>query len=414
MTEHPTTSRSHAALYLASGGLSLVGNGFASVVLPLLVLGISGRPLDAGVVALASGAAMVLVGIPTGPLADRYNRRTMSAISDCLSGLSMVGLATALALGADQLHWFILFAVLGAVGDMPGLTAREAMLPGIVRSGGMEASALVGIRQSIAALSVVIGPSLAGILTSIVQPPYLLLLPGGTSLLAAALTLRLPASIFGTHSDGTPDNYVGQIRDGFRAIYQGSPAIGSVVLVTVASVVLAGVLQGILFPLYFLSIGRPEGSGFALAGLGLGLLVGGAGYAVFAKRATVRRWVLGGLVANVASLALLLGVTGYHATILGAFIVGACSAPLGGALSVVGLNVIPEQLRGRVMSIQNTLGIAVTPIAVFLTSLAATVTDPRLAAGLLFAVWSLVAGIALLRPKVIAAMEEPTESSPSG
>ncbi|EST38549.1 hypothetical protein N566_06875 [Streptomycetaceae bacterium MP113-05] len=47
------------------------------IVLPLLVLGITGSPSQAGIVGFVDAAAMLLAGLPAGAVADRYDRRTV-------------------------------------------------------------------------------------------------------------------------------------------------------------------------------------------------------------------------------------------------------------------------------------------------------------------------------------------------
>ncbi|MDN6198770.1 hypothetical protein [Corynebacterium flavescens] len=72
--------------------LSLLGNGVASVLFPLLVLAKTGDILAAGVIASATAAVSALVGVLAGVVIDRVNRRTVSIVSDILSAASIAAL----------------------------------------------------------------------------------------------------------------------------------------------------------------------------------------------------------------------------------------------------------------------------------------------------------------------------------
>ncbi|MGX1738720.1 MFS transporter [Corynebacterium flavescens] len=130
--------------------LSLLGNGVASVLFPLLVLAKTGDILAAGVIASATAAVSAVVGVLAGVVIDRVNRRTVSIVSDILSAASIAALPLVDHLWGLNLTWFIVLGIIGAFGDIPGMTARETMLPRLVELGdGAKAGRLdrlVGIR----------------------------------------------------------------------------------------------------------------------------------------------------------------------------------------------------------------------------------------------------------------------------
>src|SRR5690348_9054757 len=115
--------------YLASYLLSLLGNSIAGVALPLIVLQVTGSVLGAGTVAAATAIPAVLAGLLMGVVIDRINRRTSSVVTDLISGASIAALPLIDVVSGLNLGWFILFGVLGSLGDVPGMTAREALLP---------------------------------------------------------------------------------------------------------------------------------------------------------------------------------------------------------------------------------------------------------------------------------------------
>jgi MFS family permease len=148
-------------VYLTSYAFSSLGNSVAAVVLPLVVLTTTGSALDAGIVAAATAGPAVLAGLLMGGLIDRFDRRTMSIVTDLISAaaiaaLPIVDLVTGLSLG-----WFVLFGILSSFGDVPGLTARETLVPGVQRRSGLSFERIVGLREGVSAVTMMVGPAVA-------------------------------------------------------------------------------------------------------------------------------------------------------------------------------------------------------------------------------------------------------------
>ena len=116
----------------------------------LLTTGSAG---DAGLVAIAAAVPAAFAGLLMGSLVDRINRRTAAVLSDVISALALALLPIIDATVGLSLGWFIAIAVLNSFGDVPGITAREAMLPAIARAARMDASRLIGLRESLGGVS---------------------------------------------------------------------------------------------------------------------------------------------------------------------------------------------------------------------------------------------------------------------
>jgi MFS family permease len=182
-------------LYLASYALSLLGNSIAAVVFPLIVLQMTGSLLSTGVLVASTALPAFLAGLFAGVVIDRVNRRTSSVVSDLISAASIAALPIVDLIAGLNLGWFVLFGIIGAFGDVPGMTAREAMLPAIVRHSGLPAERLIGIRESISALVIIVGPAAAGTLMVLFEGSTVLWITAATSLAAALLTLLIPRRV---------------------------------------------------------------------------------------------------------------------------------------------------------------------------------------------------------------------------
>lgn len=78
-----------SARFLVSNALSLLGNSIASVALPLILLATTGDALAAGTLALICAVPQMIIGIVGGAALDRFNRRTISIVSDIVSATSV-------------------------------------------------------------------------------------------------------------------------------------------------------------------------------------------------------------------------------------------------------------------------------------------------------------------------------------
>ena len=117
--------------YLISDGLSLIGNAIAGVVLPLVLLARTGDVMAAGSLALICAVPQFVCGVLGGALLDRMNRRTVCIASDLISALSCMMLPVIDEIWGLSFGWFVLCGLLGAVGDVPGMSARDALLPAV-------------------------------------------------------------------------------------------------------------------------------------------------------------------------------------------------------------------------------------------------------------------------------------------
>lgn len=123
-------------MLLWSGQLvSWVGTEVSGIVLPLVVLALTGSPAVAGRVAAIRGLVYVCWAIPAGALIDRWDRRTVMVIANLGSGLAMGSIALAMAghyLSLKQLSIasaiegsFFVFANLGRFASLPNVVPRE-------------------------------------------------------------------------------------------------------------------------------------------------------------------------------------------------------------------------------------------------------------------------------------------------
>lgn len=387
-----------AVAYLSSHFLSILGNGILAVALPLIVLQTTGSPLSMGAVSTATAVPALLVGLCAGVVIDRVNRRTCSALSDVVSAGAVAAIPVVDLLYGLNMSWLIALAIIGSFGDVPGMTARQVMVPAVARHTGVSLERLVGLRQSMTSMALVIGPAVAGTLISFFDDSTVLFATAATSATAALITMTMPHRLGRVEdSDGHRDSLFAQLAAGVGVLRRSRFLTGTVTL-TVGLTVALGGLQGMVLPLYFTVIARPDLLGFVLTALALGMLAGTSTFAAVGAKVPRRIWMTTALIGTTAGFLLMATLAAPAVVFAGAALLGVCNALLGAVLGVLQAERIPDAVRGRVLSVQNACLQIAAPAGIGLSGVVAEFATPVAAGLTVFAVWlAIVVVLALAR-----------------
>lgn len=389
-----------ALAYLGAHLLSLLGNGLAAVALPLIVLAATGSPASVGVVSVATAGPALVIGLAAGIVIDRIHRRTSSILADVVSALAVAAIPVVDLLTGLTLGWLIVLAVVGAFGDVPGLTARQVLVPAVARHTGVPLERLVGLRQAMSSIALVVGPAAAGTLFTVFDGSTVLFVTAATSAAAALLTLVLPHDLGRVGAAPARTSVVAELAAGAAVLRRSRFLSGTVGLVLGLAVVLGG-LQGLVLPVWFTALGRPDLLGLVLTALAGGMLVGTTAFATAGVRGSRGRWTAGALVGTTAGLLAIASLASPVVVLAGAVLLGLANATLGAILGVLQAERIPDATHGRVLGLQNALLQVAAPAGIGLAGVVAEVGSP-VAAGLsVVGVWVavvlVVAGSGALR-----------------
>jgi MFS family permease len=378
-----------ALAYLGAHLFSLLGNGLAAVALPLIVLQATGSPASVGIVSLATAGPALVVGLAAGVVIDRVNRRTSSILADVVSALAVAAIPVVDLLTGLTLGWLVALAIVGAFGDVPGLTARQVLVPAVARHTGVPLERLVGLRQAMTSIALVIGPAAAGTLLTVFDGSTVLLVTAATSAAAALLTLVLPHRLGEIREAPVRAAVLAELAAGARVLRRSRFLSGTVGLTLGLAVVLGG-LQGLVLPVWFTALGRPDLLGLVLTALALGMLVGTAVFATAGVRGSRGWWTAGALVGTTAGFLLIASLASPVVVLAGAAVLGLSNATLGAVLGVLQAERIPDATHGRVLSLQNALLQVAAPAGIGLAGVVAETGSP-VAAGLsVVGVWIVV------------------------
>ncbi|WP_276652765.1 MFS transporter [Corynebacterium vitaeruminis] len=377
---------STAWIYLASAALSMFGNAVAGIVWPWLVLERTGSPQAASIVAASISVPSLLFAYFGGNLIDSVGRKPMSIVSDIISGLSVIGLIVVDSTTDLTLGWFIAIGIIGAVGDIPGMSARAALVGDVAVASGKDVPFLSGLNQGLGGISFLLGPAVAGFLMSALPIQNVLWITAGCSLGAAGLTalLRLGAPVAADEAEEA--DFAGW--RGWRAAL-GFPVVRMLAVNTLLAMALVTPYLSVLLPARFQASGQPHLLGVSMSAYAVGMLLAGLVATKLASRERLT-WALG-MSLYIAGF----GLMGFlHLPWL--VIAGMAVSGLGGGVlnplqMVVVTESVPEQIRGRTFSIFMAISQVAGPIGLAVTSVVLGFTTIYAIAAALAALWAVFA-----------------------
>ena len=398
------TSRASLPLFVAAEAFSLFGNSAIAIVLPWLVLTRTGDPAVTGLVAAVAALPAILAAVVGGWLIDKVGQRRMSVLADFGSAVSVAGLAVVDRVFGLDLGWFIALGILGALFDVPGMTARETLMGRVARTSGVSLDKIASIRQAVFSLAFLGGPALAGVLLAILDPIQVVWVTAGCSLAAGICMLLLPLTAPEVVSAGTADI-------GGLATIRGSAPLRAMLVIGFGSALVVAPLLGVLVPAHFNGLGEPTWFGFTMSAFAAGSMIGAILYAVIASRSR-RAVYVGGLLLQTLGMVGFTTLHGVWPVAIGSALVGVGGGLLSPVFIVFFTEQVAESVRGRVLGLFNALALIASPLGLGAIALALSVTTLEVAATWLLAAWVLVMAYALISKGMRTFAESPATSAP--
>lgn len=333
----------------AANALSAVGTGMTVSAVPLLASITPPSELLLGVIAAAGLLPGVLLAVPAGVLADRYDRGRMLVVADV--GRAAVMIVGAIALLIGDLPGIVLAAItfLIGAGDTLFVTAAQSALPSFVppaqlddANGHLQAADNVG--------SEFIGPPVGSFLFRLgTWIPFVA--DAVSYAVSAALLLRLPRAPRPTATELSPRPTMAPAWAYFRSTRALVVLAGSMLMLSLCGSAVLAMLVLLVRERLDLDAGW---FGPALTVVACGATVAG----VVAGRLRARvpaRWAIAGAVALNACTYIALGTTRWWPVAVVALFVWGFAVTMGNITSVgIRQRVIPGELIGRVMGIFRT------------------------------------------------------------
>lgn len=258
-------------LFFLGQGISLIGTWIQQIAMSWLVYRLTNSAFLLGVIGFAGQIPTFLLTSFAGVLVDHWNRHRTLIITQTLAMLQALVLAVLTLTGVITVwHILVMGVFLGLVNALD-IPTRQAFLVDIVERKEDLGNA-IALNSSMVNAARLLGPSIAGILISVVREGGCFLI-NGVSYIAVILALAA-MRITRQRRNGQRPRVVEGVKEGFTYAFGFAP-IKSILLL-LALVSLVGMPYTVLMPVFARDVlhGGPYALGFLMAAVGVGALVG--------------------------------------------------------------------------------------------------------------------------------------------
>ena len=355
-------------VYFLGQLVSLIGTWMQTTAQAWLVLKLSGSPLALGTVTTLQFLPITLFTLIGGAFADRVPKRRVLIITQSLAMIQAFALGVLVLTGRVELwHVYALAFMLGTINAFDG-PVRQAF--GVELVGREQVVNAVALNSSLFNVARIIGPAVAGIAIATVGMTTAFMANAASYIgVLFAYAVMRPDEFFTVPKRPAVGNVLSQVREGI-AYSVKTPQVLSL-FILLAFLGTFGFNFTVLIPLvaeFVLGLGAKE-FGMLTSAMGIGSLVAALAMAAFGRLSVLRL-----MMAVAAFIALFVCIALSHSYYLTAALLlglGVVSVLFSTTINTTLQITVPDELRGRVMSIFFLLFAGSTPIGGYLTGVLA-------------------------------------------
>lgn len=349
---------------LTANAISQTGNVLSFLAIPWFVLQVTGSPAKTGITVATGALPVIVAGIFGGALVDRFGARRISVLSDLASSVAVL-LVPLLYHTVGLAFWQLLVLVfLGALLDMPGLTARRSIYPDLAMAAGMSLERANALYQVVLRSAGLIGPPLAGVLIATIGASNLLWLNAVSFVFSAGIVAAVvrPRALDAQPDREAPRRYLSDVLEGFRFIRR-DPVVLAITMTSSLGSLLAEPLYPVVLPVYAREVfGSALDLGFMFAALAAGSLAGNALFLALGPRLPRRATLIGGFTVRALTFWVLVTMPPLW-VIVASIVVNALFLEPANPLSMtIAQERIPAAMRGRVFGAAAAIGAGTLPL----------------------------------------------------
>jgi MFS family permease len=386
-------------LHQLSNFVSGLGNSIVMITIPWLILQETGSPAFAGLVAAISALPGLFISPIGGWLVDHIGRRSVSIGADLLSSLSVMAFPI-VALTSDLSSLTILLiAVVGAIFDPAGYTARKTLLADVAKASEIKLDRLNGIHDGFMGLAWIIGPAVGAGLISTIGAVNSFWVSAALFIIAALAIAFLRVGNLGrdardlAEQRGEVSNR--SIRVGFQVLWNDK----LLRTITISILVLAAVYlptETVVLPTYFEQLDNPAGLGIVISALAAGSTIGSFGYGWISTQLSRRTLVRMTLIGTAVSIIPMAFLPPLPLLATAAFFLGLSWGPFNPLISTLIQQRVPADQQGRVFGVQTAVFYAAPPLGMVISGLSVENVGVKTTYLFLAAILSTTAILALL------------------
>lgn len=344
-------------LFLIGQTISLSGTWMQSVAQGWLVYSLTKSPFYLGIVAAAGALPIMILTFAGGVIADRFPKKDLLLLTQALSILPALALGIMTSMGtATVWHIAAIAFFLGAINaiDIP---VRQSFLIEMVGRGDIVNA--IALNSAVFNGSRIIGPVIAGVSITYLGMPACFFI-NALSFIAVIIALAMMQARGKklVISEGVIKDFM----KGIRFIRSRAEILHVIALIGVFSLV--GIPYINLIPIFAGEVYNtgPRGLGFLVGASGIGALTAALGIAIAGNIANKSRFMSSAALCFSAAL-IIFSLTGLFWMALIVIAVGSWGmvSYLAAANSYIQISV-PDELRGRVMSIYSFVFLGIIPV----------------------------------------------------
>lgn len=362
--------------------ISVTGTWMQSVAQGWLVLQLTGSPFLLGLAVAARALPVLVLGVPAGIAADRFDRRRL-IVATSIVGTAMSALLAALTLsGRIDFGLVIIIAVVAGMANAIEMPARQSLV--VELAGRQHLANAIALNSLLFNGARVVGPAIAGLIVAAFGPGWAFALNSASFVpIIAGLLLIAPAAADRpmTAARGAVGHLVAYLRRETRVT-------ALLALLAIQTTFASGHL--VIGPALARDLGvGAEGLGFLLAATGVGAVI--AGFRLAAFPAAGPRWPIltgSGLLLATALVGVPLA-PGFAVTLACFAAAGIGMVTFNASANTLIQTIVEERLRGRVMSLYTIVQLGLIPAGSLFMGALADVYGAAAALGVGGLLWGL-------------------------
>ncbi len=380
-------SQRNFRLYWLGQFVSLVGTWMQQLALSWVVLDLSRSAFALGTVNFVGALPPALLLLYGGTIADRFSKRKVLIVSQIAFMVGAFVLAWLVHSGCLRLWHILAMAVAMGIAQAFDMPANQALVPELVEP--RQIGAAVQLNQAIFHGSRFIGPPLAGWLIAR-YGTYAGFMVNGLSFLPVIATLFVIRSLRPGQPRPRKESTLTAMKAGFAYVRE-HPFVLNLMGITALTTTLVFPNMAVLMPYYVKDVlhQNADAVGNVMGASGLGAFVGAMSLLVVRAEQRLRRIGLGmvgiTLVMLILSLCATVPLGQFGQVSTNLLLVCAAAAIQGlsissslGLVNSVIQQVVPDELRGRVTSLQTLVFIGIMPFSsLLMTRIVDQVSMPR-------------------------------------
>lgn len=342
------------------------------ITIPWLILEETNSPAFAGLVAAISALPGLLISPIGGWLVDHLGRRSVSIGADLLSSLAVIAFPIVAMTTGLTSSTILIIAVIGAIFDPAGYTARKTLSADVAKASGIELDRLNGLHDGFMGVSWILGPAVGATLISTVGAVNSFWVSAGLFVFAALAIVFLRVGNLGKEAQDLAASR-GEVSD--RSIRIGFQVLWNDKLlrtITISILIIAAVYmptETVVLSTYFEDLGKPASLGIVISALAAGSAIGSFGYGWISARLSRRTLVRTILISTAVSIIPMAFLPPLPILAAAGFFLGLSWGPFNPLISSLIQQRVPADQQGRVFGVQTAVFYAAPPLGMVIAGL---------------------------------------------